>query len=423
MLKKLFGFGKKKEEIEQLVEEGKKEIEAHAEETAEEISEKTKALREETEREIEEAEKRLDYLDEYAKAQMETEAELEEIEHEVESELSKLESGVEDELHEIEEKLVEKVELEEVQEEAPKGLFGRLKAGLVKTRKGITEKIDGVLKAYRKIDEELFEDLEEVLIMADIGVDTSLKIIENVKDKVRERKITEVEDIKGLIKGEMKEILKSGESNALNLDQPPSIVLVVGVNGAGKTTTIGKLSSRLKSEGKSVLIAAGDTFRAAAIEQLQEWSNRSGVDIIAHNEGADPAAVIFDAIQSAKAKKIDVLICDTAGRLHNKKNLMNELNKIFRIVEREYPESQKEVLLVVDATTGQNAVQQAKVFKEACDITGIVLTKLDGTAKGGVVLAVQSEINVPVKLVGVGEKLEDLQDFDPDEFVDAIFEG
>lgn len=412
LFKKLFGFGKKKEEIEQLVEEGKKEIEESAEKTAEEISEKTEVLREEIEREVEEAEKRIEHLDEYAKAQIETSEKLEEIGHEIEEELEELESEVETELHEIEEKLAEDVELEETEEEieAPKGIFGRLKAGLLKTRRGITEKIDGVLKSYRKIDEELFEDLEEVLIMADIGVDTSLKIIENVKDKVRERKITEVDDIKGLIKEEMKSILKGGENSKLDFSKSPSIVLVVGVNGAGKTTTIGKLSSRLKNEGKKVLIAAGDTFRAAAIEQLQEWSNRSGVDIIAHSEGADPAAVIFDGIQSAKAKGIDVLICDTAGRLHNKVNLMNELNKIFRIVEREFPEAKKEVLLVVDATTGQNAVQQAKVFKEACDITGIVLTKLDGTAKGGVVLAVQSEINVPVKLVGVGEKLEDLQD-------------
>lgn len=424
MFKKLFKFGKKKEEIEKLVEEGKADIDSHREETEEEISEKTKELRESTEKEIEEAEKRLDYLDEYAREEIETEEKLEELEEDVESKLENLKVETEAEIHEIEEKLVEKKEEVVEEDTKPAGLFGRLKAGLVKTRKGITEKIDGVLKSYRKIDEELFEELEEVLIMADIGVDTSLKIIENVKDKVREQKITEVDSIKGLLKEEMKAILKSGgENSKLDVDSSPTIVLVVGVNGAGKTTTIGKLSSRLKKDGKKVLIAAGDTFRAAAIEQLQEWSNRSGVDIIAHSEGADPAAVIYDGIQSAKARKMDVLICDTAGRLHNKKNLMNELSKIFRIVEREFPEAKKEVLLVVDATTGQNAVQQAKVFKEACDITGIVLTKLDGTAKGGVVLAVQSEIGVPVKLVGVGEKLEDLQDFDPDEFVEAIFES
>ena len=283
-------------------------------------------------------------------------------------------------------------------------------------------KVDGVLKSYRKIDEELFEDLEEVLIMADIGAETSMNIIEDVQDKVKERKLTEVEDIKGLLKEEMQSILDSdGIDSKLNVNKSPSIVLVVGVNGAGKTTTIGKLSHRLKNEGKKVIIAAGDTFRAAAIEQLEEWANRSGVDIVSHSEGSDPAAVIYDGIQSAKAKKADVLICDTAGRLHNKKNLMNELSKIFRVVDREFSEAEKEVLLVVDATTGQNAIQQARTFKEACDITGIVLTKLDGTAKGGVVIGVQSAVRVPVKLVGVGEGIDDLQDFNSKAFVDAIF--
>ncbi|RKD34406.1 signal recognition particle-docking protein FtsY [Thermohalobacter berrensis] len=310
----------------------------------------------------------------------------------------------------------------ESEENKKEGFFSRLKKGLSKTRKGITEKVDVILKSYKKIDEELFEELEEVLITADVGVNTTMRIIEDVKDKVKERKITEVEEIRELLKEELKEILTEVDENiSLNIEPSPAIVLVVGVNGVGKTTTIGKLAYRLKNEGKKVLIAAGDTFRAAAIEQLTEWSNRAGVDIIAHQEGADPAAVIYDGIQAAKARKSDVLICDTAGRLHNKKNLMNELNKIFRIVEREYPEATKEVLLVVDATTGQNAVLQAKTFKEACDISGIVLTKLDGTAKGGVVLAVQSELKVPVKLVGVGEKIYDLQDFDPDNFVEAIF--
>lgn len=303
-----------------------------------------------------------------------------------------------------------------------KGFFNRLKDGLSKTRKGITEKVDTILKSYKKIDEELFDDLEEVLITADVGVNTTMYIIENVKQKVKDRKISEVGEIRSLLKEELKEILSKNEDNTLNINTTPSIILVVGVNGVGKTTTIGKLASRLKSNGKGVLIAAGDTFRAAAIEQLTEWSNRSGVEIISHKEGADPAAVIYDSIQATKARNTDVLICDTAGRLHNKKNLMNELNKIFRVVEKEYPEANKEVLLVVDATTGQNAVLQAKLFKEACDITGIVLTKLDGTAKGGVILAVQSELNVPVKLVGVGEGINDLQDFDPNSFVEAIFE-
>lgn len=302
------------------------------------------------------------------------------------------------------------------------GFFGRLKDGLSKTRKGITEKVDQILKSYKKVEEELFEDLEEVLITADVGVNTSIAIIDELRQKVKERKVNEVSDVRELLKEVLRDVLTKGESSKLDIEPSPAIVLVVGVNGVGKTTTIGKLSSRLKSEGKKVLIAAGDTFRAAAIEQLQEWGNRAGVDIISHQEGSDPAAVIYDGIQAAKARKVDVLICDTAGRLHNKKNLMNELTKIFRVVEREYPEAKKEVLLVVDATTGQNAVSQAKVFKEACDITGIVLTKLDGTAKGGVVLAVQSELDVPVKLVGVGEKISDLQDFNAVSFVEAIFE-
>lgn len=423
MLKKLFGFGKKKEkkEEESQLESELKVSEDEADDIKEELEQVKEDLGQQADKIVEEAREGLEEL----------QADTEEIKEKVEGAKDELAQVIEASSEEISEKiegvseaLEEAGEAQEV-EETPKGLFGKLRQGLLKTRKGITEKIDGVLKAYRKIDEELFEDLEEVLITADIGVDTSLTIIENVKDKVKARKITEVDDIKGLLKEEMKEILMGdGQERAkLNLDKSPSIVLVVGVNGAGKTTTIGKLSSRLKGEGKNVLIAAGDTFRAAAIEQLQEWSNRSGVDIISHSEGADPAAVIFDGIQSAKARKTDVLICDTAGRLHNKKNLMNELSKIFKIVDREYPEANKEVLLVVDATTGQNAVQQAKVFKEACDITGIVLTKLDGTAKGGIVLAVQSEIKVPVKLVGVGEKLEDLQDFNPDEFVEAIFEN
>lgn len=323
---------------------------------------------------------------------------------------------------------IDKIDLDESPinertDEKKLSVFSRLKNGLSKTRKGITEKVDTILKSYHKIDEELFEELEEVLITADVGVNTTMDIIEKLKDKIKERKVNEVSEIRGLLKEVLREVLTKGKSNKLDIEPSPAIILVVGVNGVGKTTTIGKLSSRLKSEGKRVLIAAGDTFRAAAIEQLQEWGNRAGVDIISHQEGADPAAVIYDGIQAAKARKIDVLICDTAGRLHNKKNLMNELSKIFRVVEREYPDARKEVLLVVDATTGQNAVSQAKVFKEACDITGIVLTKLDGTAKGGVVLAVQSELDVPVKLVGVGEKIDDLQDFNPMNFIEAIFEN
>lgn len=323
----------------------------------------------------------------------------------------------------VNEEVKENVDLSEGDSDEKKvGFFGKLKDGLEKTRKGITDKVDDIIKSYQKIDEELFEDLEEVLIMADIGFETTERIIEEVKDKVKSRKITEASEIKSILKEELKEILEDVDgSSKLNISPSPAIMLVVGVNGVGKTTTIGKLAYRFREEGKKVLLSAGDTFRAAAIEQLTEWSNRANVDIISHSEGSDPAAVIFDGIQAAKARNTDILICDTAGRLHNKKNLMNELNKIFRIVGREYPDATKEVLLVVDATTGQNAVMQAKVFKEACNITGIALTKLDGTAKGGVIFAVQSELNVPVKLVGVGEGINDLQDFDPNSFVDAIF--
>lgn len=359
----------------------------------------------------------------------EIEVDLEENLHEdlidVDEEDLKYNLGIEEsEVQEVAEISVEEQEnlVVEKNEKEELGFFGRLKSGLSKTRKGITEKVDSILKSYKKVEEELFEDLEEVLITADVGVNTSLAIIEELRQKVKEKKVNEVSEVRELLKEVLREVLTSAESSKLNIEPSPAIILVVGVNGVGKTTTIGKLSSRLKSEGKKVLIAAGDTFRAAAIEQLQEWGNRAGVEIIAHQEGSDPAAVIYDGIQAAKARKTDVLICDTAGRLHNKKNLMNELSKIFRVVEREYPDARKEVLLVVDATTGQNAVSQAKVFKEACDITGIVLTKLDGTAKGGVVLAVQSELNVPVKLVGVGEKIDDLQNFNPVSFVEAIFE-
>lgn len=302
--------------------------------------------------------------------------------------------------------------------------FTKLKKGLSKTRQGVTEKIDSILKSYGKIDDDLFDELEEVLITADVGVNTTMEVIDNLKKQAKEQKIKEANDIRELLKEEIEGTLKKVEDSKtdrkLNIDPSPAIILVVGVNGAGKTTTIGKMAWNLKQEGKKVLIAAGDTFRAAAIEQLEEWANRADVDLVAHKEGADPAAVIYDGIQAAKARKSDVLICDTAGRLHNKKNLMNELNKIFRVVEREYPEASKEVLLVVDATTGQNAILQAKVFKEVCDITGVVLTKLDGTAKGGVVIALQSELNVPVKLIGVGEGIDDLQPFDTKSFIEAL---
>ena len=310
----------------------------------------------------------------------------------------------------------------EVVEEPQKkvNLFERLKQGLTKAKQGITDKIDDVLKSYTKVDEELLEELEEILITADVGVNTTMDIIDKLRDKIKENKITEPSGVKAELKNIIEEIL-TNENSTLNVEKSPTIILMVGVNGVGKTTTIGKLANRYKQEGKKILLAAGDTFRAAAIEQLEVWAGRSNVDIIKHQEGADPGAVVFDAIKAAKARKVDLLICDTAGRLHNKANLMNELGKVFKIVDREFPEANKEVLLVVDATTGQNAVVQAKTFKEVADITRIVLTKLDGTAKGGVVLAVKSEVDVPVKLIGVGEKVEDLQDFDAKAFSEALF--
>ncbi|WP_148556299.1 signal recognition particle-docking protein FtsY [Terrisporobacter glycolicus] len=336
-----------------------------------------------------------------------------------------LDTSIEEDIQIEEKPQVEVVEekeeiVEEETEEAKISLFERLKQGLSKAKQGITDRVDQVLKSYTKVDDELLEEIEEILITADVGVDTTMNIIEKLTDAIKTKKITDPQDVKGELRLIIEEIL-TNENSTLDVSHKPTIILMVGVNGVGKTTTIGKLASRYKKEGKKVLIAAGDTFRAAAIDQLEVWAKRSDVDIIKHQEGADPGAVIFDSIKAAKARDIDLLICDTAGRLHNKANLMNELSKVFKIVDREYPEAKKEVLLVVDATTGQNAVSQAKSFKQVCDITGLVLTKLDGTAKGGVVLAVKSEVDVPVKLIGVGEKMEDLQDFDAKAFSEALF--
>ncbi len=301
------------------------------------------------------------------------------------------------------------------------GFFGRLKQGLTKTRSSITDRIDDVLKTFKKVDEELFEELEEILITADVGVNTSMEIIEKLREKVKENKVVDSTEVKTLLKQIMSEMI-SDVDQALNPSGQPAIVMVIGVNGVGKTTSIGKIANKFKNEGKKVLLAAGDTFRAAAIDQLEIWGDRVGVDVIKHHEGADPAAVIFDAIQAAKSRQTDVLICDTAGRLHTKKNLMQELNKIFRIIDKEVPDSNREVLLVLDATTGQNAVNQAKIFGEAADITGIVLTKLDGTAKGGIVIAIKAEQDIPVKLIGVGEGVDDLQTFNAEAFVNALFD-
>ncbi|AUG57694.1 signal recognition particle-docking protein FtsY [Acetivibrio saccincola] len=300
------------------------------------------------------------------------------------------------------------------------GFFDKLKRGLKKTKNTITERIDQVLVSFGKIDEELFEELEEILITSDVGIETSMKIIEDLKKKVKETKTTDPKGVKKLLKEELSEILGTSNSK-LNIETKPSVIIVVGVNGVGKTTSIGKIANVLKSQNKKVVLAAADTFRAAAIDQLEIWAERVGVDIIKHSEGADPGAVVYDAVQAVKSRNADVLICDTAGRLHTKKNLMEELKKIFRIIDRELPECSKETLLVLDATTGQNAISQAKTFGEAVGVTGIVLTKLDGTAKGGIVIAISSELNIPVKFIGVGEQADDLQPFNSTEFVEALF--
>jgi len=298
--------------------------------------------------------------------------------------------------------------------------FEKLKNGLKKTRESITQRVDQLLVSLGRIDEELFEELEEILITSDVGVDTTLKIIEGLKQRVKSEKATDPKQVKDMLKDEITSILVSGDAE-LKLGTKPSVIVVVGVNGVGKTTSIGKICNMLKMQGKKVLVAAGDTFRAAAIDQLEIWAKRAGVDIIKHTEGSDPSAVIFDAIQAAKARGFDVIVCDTAGRLHTKKNLMEELKKIFRIINRELPDADIETLLVLDATTGQNAVSQAKTFSEATGVTGLVLTKLDGTAKGGIIVSIKSELDIPVKFIGVGEKIDDLQPFDARSFAEALF--
>ncbi len=301
------------------------------------------------------------------------------------------------------------------------GLFGKLKDSLSKTKEAINGRIEDVLKVFRTVDEDLLEELEEILIMADLGVETSMDIIDRLRDAIKEKHITDGEQVKQELKNILAEILTEGD-NSVKLQGKPAVIMVIGVNGVGKTTSIGKLAYMYKQMGKKVVIAAADTFRAAAIEQLEVWADRAGAEIIKQQEGSDPAAVIYDAVGAAKNRGADILLCDTAGRLHNKKNLMDELKKIYKILNNELPDSSKEVLLVLDATTGQNAVSQAKQFKEAADITGIVLTKLDGTAKGGIVFAIKNEYNIPVKLIGLGEKIDDIDEFRPMDFVDALME-
>ena len=301
-----------------------------------------------------------------------------------------------------------------------KGFFKKLVSGLTKTRDNIVSGIDNIFNGFSSIDEDFYEELEEILIMGDLGIATTTSVIENLRQKVKEQKIKEPSACKELLIESLKEQMQLGE-NAYEFENRKSVVMLIGVNGVGKTTSVGKLAGQLKDQGKKVMVAAADTFRAAAIEQLTEWANRARVDIIAQQEGSDPAAVIYDAVTAAKARNTDVLLCDTAGRLHNKKNLMEELKKINRIVDREYPEAYRETLVVLDGTTGQNAMAQAKQFSEVADITGIVLTKLDGTAKGGIAIAIQSELGIPVKYIGIGEKIDDLQKFDADQFVNALF--
>ncbi len=301
-----------------------------------------------------------------------------------------------------------------------KGFFAKLKEGLSKTKKNFTEQIESIIFQHKKIDDDFLDELEEILITSDMGVETTMDIIEYIKEEVKKRKLEDTLEIKNVIKEYLVNVLKENETTEVTDKQ--RVILIVGVNGVGKTTSIGKIAYRLKQSGNKVIVAAADTFRAAAVEQLKEWCKRAEVDIIASEQGSDPGAVIFDAIQAAKARKSDILICDTAGRLHNKKNLMNELSKIFKILDKEFSEAHIDVYLVIDATTGQNGIVQAKLFKETCNINGLILTKLDGTAKGGIAFPIVNELKIPIKYIGVGEQIDDLQDFNAQDFVNAIFE-
>ena len=402
-----------KEKQEEIEEETDKEINQ-----TDQVEEKSDEAKDETFQEIK-AEDKEDLSEESDEETEEVES-VENIEKTEEKQIEETKDEIEIKEEKIEQ--VEEIKVDEDnQEEKPVSFFKRLKSGLTKTRNEMGVKINTILGQYVKIDDELLEDLEDTLISADVGMDTTIKLIDNLRETIIQNKINDPNRVLPLLKEEVKKLMDPDLDTSLS-QESPLIILVIGVNGVGKTTTIGKLSSRLKADGKKVLIAAADTFRAAAIDQLKTWGTRSGVDVIAHSEGADPAAVIFDAIAAAKSRNTDVLICDTAGRLHNKANLMKELEKINKVISREYPEAARETILVLDATTGQNAISQAKTFKETCDPTGIALTKLDGTAKGGVVIALQSELKLPIKLVGVGEQIEDLQDFNMDNFINAIFD-
>ena len=427
------------EEIEDTVE--KEEVDV--ENTVEEIKEEEQAVVEEV-KEVENAVEKVENEVEENHTESTTEGIVEEVTKENDTTVEEVEikeitteennvvekTEVEEAVQEIPEENVEPVEVEETEEvaveeqpteeEKPKGFFAKIKAGLSKTRNNIISSVENVLSAFTKIDEDLYEELEEALIMADIGVETSLYIIEKLREKVKDEKIHDPAEVKDAIIRVITEILEK-DDEPFELPHP-SVVLVIGVNGVGKTTTIGKLTHNYMENGKTVLLAAADTFRAAAIDQLQVWADRNNAQLIKHQENSDPGAVVYDAVQAAKARNTDVLICDTAGRLHNKKNLMEELRKISKIVNKEYPDAKVETILVLDATTGQNALQQAKLFKEVADITGLVLTKLDGTAKGGIVLAIKHEMNIPVRYIGVGEQMDDLQEFNSKDFAKALFD-
>lgn len=427
MFKKWFSFGKNNEEIknteegttDDIVEEQVAEVSTDLEDIVEEQVEEIPAEPEDiVEGQVEEIPEESENI---------TEQQAEEISEELhditEGQVQELSEEhddiVEEHVEEVPVELVDVTEEEAEEEPEKRGFFARLKEGLSKTTQNITGKIDQMLGNYTKIDEDMLEELEEVLITSDVGYETTVEIVDRLRQNLKEKLIDDPAQVKPELKLVIETMLQENQEN-LRIEQSPSILVVVGVNGVGKTTSIGKLAHQMKGQGKSVLLAAADTFRAAAADQLTIWAERAGVDIVKHQEGADPSAVIFDGIHAAKKRNIDVLICDTAGRLHNRKNLMQELGKIFKIVEREYPEANKEVLLVIDATTGQNAMNQAKVFQEVAPLSGIILTKLDGTAKGGVVLAITQELKIPVKFIGVGEQIDDLQMFDASSFAEAM---
>lgn len=399
MFKKWFSFGKNnvEETVEDIVEEQVEETPEEPEDSIEEQVEEAPVKSEDiTEQQAEEISEELHDI---------TEGQVQELS--------------EEHVEEVPVELVDVTEEEAEEEPEKRGFFARLKEGLSKTTQNITGKIDQMLGNYTKIDEDMLEELEEILITSDVGYETTVEIVDRLRQNLKEKLIDDPAQVKPELKLVIETMLQENQEN-LRIEQSPSILVVVGVNGVGKTTSIGKLAHQMKGQGKSVLLAAADTFRAAAADQLTIWAERAGVDIVKHQEGADPSAVIFDGIHAAKKRNIDVLICDTAGRLHNRKNLMQELGKIFKIVEREYPEANKEVLLVIDATTGQNAMNQAKVFQDVAPLSGIILTKLDGTAKGGVVLAITQELKIPVKFIGVGEQIDDLQMFDASSFAEAM---